>query len=446
MPRGRPKIYDKIQRTVALVLELPNGERVTWDNIPISCAECHGTYITFNGMAKRKTGEVQNLKCEKCKSQFKIHTSLHFQEKLELMLWDACVEAVQDGAKQKTIARKWGFSDSTMSKIVSILKEELSQIHELAPLLDEKVDASLISMDEAFITVGGKKRVIIIARDNEGKTLAFSVSERRAEEDLRAVFDAAEAQMESPARVLLSDGLNAYQGMARNLKRDIIHAIHIHKPPYTRLIVRSIKYDGHHREELTVATKTNILTRRGKREVRYVKSKKYVGPPRKRGRKKGTKIKKKKAKKRAPSPQNKKRGPKHGLSTLHKRGAKGYIKVDPYRQTIRGANTLPPELVPTFQELQAIFGRDHIVNNFSEYGISQFRRLVPFSGKQTVEGLEARLSLFFRVKNGQDFQMPPGLARRFRPRLVPRAVFLPFCTISGGSFGNLEMLIKEVAL
>ena len=130
--------------------------------------------------------------------------------------------------------------------------------------------------------------------------------------------------MERPAEILLTDGLGAYQGMARDLKRPIIHAIHIHKPPFTRLVVRRISYDGDgtHRLEITAATKTNILTRQGKREVHYIVTKKYVGPPRKRGRKKGQK----KTKLPVPPVKNgltrepKKRGPKYGLGTLHKRG------------------------------------------------------------------------------------------------------------------------------
>ncbi|MHA1732251.1 MAG: DDE-type integrase/transposase/recombinase [Promethearchaeota archaeon] len=300
MPRGRPRIYDKVSRTVALVLELPDGERVTWEGIQIACPDCHGTYVTCNGKPKLKSGEVQNLKCETCGRQFKFHSSAYFQEKLEALLWDVCVEVVQDGAKQGTIARKWGFSDATMSKIVSVLKTELTKNFQVVPLLDARVNTTLVSMDEAFIRIGGKNYVIIIARNNEGKTLAFSVSERRAEEDLRAVFDAAEAQMTGPTEILLSDGLNAYQGLARNLKRDIIHAIHFHKPPYGRLVVRDIKYDGNYREELTVATKTDILTRRGKREVRYTTSRRYVGPPRQRGRKKGRKNKKPRSKKKRP--------------------------------------------------------------------------------------------------------------------------------------------------
>ncbi|MHA1732252.1 MAG: hypothetical protein ACTSU5_09920 [Promethearchaeota archaeon] len=92
--------------------------------------------------------------------------------------------------------------------------------------------------------------------------------------------------------------------------------------------------------------------------------------------------------------------------------------------------------------MQATFGRDHIVNNYSEYGISQVRRLVPFSGKQSVEGLVARLSVFFRVKNGASFSMPPGIVKRFRPRVVVRGVFSPYCTISGGNLSGLEVLIK----
>lgn len=428
-------------------IRLSNGEKVSWDNIEVACPRCGSSYIVCNGNPKRNKGRVQGLRCEACGKQFKLHTCPSFVSKLEAMLRDACEEAIAGGAKQCTLAKKWGVSDATMSKVISSLKGMLAKTNRAVSLLEAKVKTTLVSMDEAFLTVGGKKMCLIVARNGDGKTLAFALSKRRSKEAIRAVFDQAEAQMERPAEILLTDGLGAYQGMARDLKRPIIHAIHIHKPPFTRLVVRRISYDcdGTHRLEITAATQTNILTRQGKREVHYIVTKKYVGPPRKRGRKKGQKNTKlpvppaKKGLTREPQ----KRGPKYGLGTLHKRGTKAYLKVDPYRLTIKGIGRVPPELVQVFQSLQAQLGRKHVVNNISEYGISQFRRGVPLTGPRTAEGLEVGASIFFRVKNGAPLEVPPDLARKFSPQLALRGIFSPVLVQSSTIQPEFAMRLKE---
>lgn len=439
-------------RVFSVKVRLPNGEKVTWDDITIACPGCGSTYIVCNGKPKQNKGHVQGLRCEACGKQFKFHTCPSFVAKLQAMLKDACEEAITGGAKQHTLAQKWGVSDATMSKVVRSLKGMLAKTNRVVALLDAKVTTTLISMDEAVVTIGGKKMWLILARNGDGKTLAFALSKSRSKVALRAVFDQAEALMEHPTEILLTDGLKAYQGVARDLNRPMIHAIHIHKPPYTRLVVRRISYDADktHREELTFATKTDILVRRGKREIRYVVTNKYVGPPRKRGRKKGQKKARQskrslRASNKAPRSKKKKRGPKYGLGTLHTRGKKAYVKVDPYRRTVKGSGLVPPEVVTAVQALQAQFGQKHVVNNISEWGISQFRRGVPLTGPQTTDGIEAGSSVFFRVKNGSPLEVPPELARHFSPKLALKGIFSPVFFQSSVIQPEFEMHLKEEA-
>ena len=440
---SRPVYFNQHKRTFSIKIRLPNREKVSWDNIKIACPRCGSTYCVCNGHAQRKGGKVQGLRCENCGKQFKFHTSKNFVAKLEALLRDACEEAVAGGACQGTLARKWGMSDTTMSKIVRSLKALLVQSNRAVALLDAKVKTTLVSMDEAFFTVGGKRMLLIVARNGEGKTLAFAISKTRSKDALKKVFDQAESQMESPTEILLTDGLNAYQGMARDLKRPVMHAIHIHKPPFNRLVVRHITYEENHRVELTAAMKTNILVKRRKREVRYIVTKKYIGPPRKRGRKKGQSPRRRKPPALPSAGGKKKRGPKYGLGTLHRRGKKAYVKVDPSRRTVRGVGNVPLELVQVIKSLQDEFGKKHVVNNISEYGISQFRRGVPLSGPQSVEGLEARSSIFFHVKNGGVLEVPPEITRHFSPRLALRSILSTAQVLSGNSQLSLTMQIKE---
>ncbi len=137
--------------------------------------------------------------------------------KLEAMLRDACEEAIAGGAKQCTLAKKRGVSDATMSKAISSLKGMLARTNRAVSLLEAKVKTTLVSMDEVLLTVGSKKMCLIVACKGDGKTLAFALSKGRSKVAIHAVFDQAAAQMERPADVLLTDGLGAYQGVARDL-------------------------------------------------------------------------------------------------------------------------------------------------------------------------------------------------------------------------------------
>ena len=139
------------------------------------------------------------------------------------------------------------------------------------------------------------------------------------------------------------------------------------------------------------------LRRIGKREFYYTVSKTPLKPPptRKRGRPSGSKNKSKKKKK---STKKNEQG-RRGLFKVFYNGKRGYVKVDPYRMTLRFSKNINPKIVATLKELLGLFIRKMIQNNVAEGSNNVIQSLLKLSGPKTESSLENKIRALVMIQN-----------------------------------------------
>ncbi|MHA1723419.1 MAG: hypothetical protein ACTSXH_01055, partial [Promethearchaeota archaeon] len=140
---------------------------------------------------------------------------------------------------------------------------------------------------------GSPMYIIIATGYTTHKVLGMKVSKTRAEEDILDGFREAECNTNHPMSVLTSDGWNATQSTIKHLNQEIIHVIHPHEKPYNKAIIRQYSHGPKERKTLTIGLLTDFFKKRGKRQLKYMKSTTNLTPKtkRKRGRPKGLKTK-----------------------------------------------------------------------------------------------------------------------------------------------------------
>jgi len=184
--------------------------------------------------------------------------------------------------------------------------------------------------------------------------------------------------------------------MVKNLGREISHVIHKHKKPYDKAVIRHYEYTNTERVTTDIGVKTDVMKKRATRQGHYMVKREPLNapPPKKVGRPKGSKTKKKVKN----SNKNKNRGRK-GLFKVFDKGKKFFLKVDPYRKTVKVSKHLPATVVATLTEVLDLFALKSIQNNVSENLNSVFQSLLRLRGPKTVESVEQRIRAFIIVRN-----------------------------------------------
>ena len=380
-------------------------------NFQIKCPICGSWKVATNGSRPRKDGRVEAFICKnpECKNgdrktskQFILTTSYEFKklifDKLKMLYEDL----LKDGAKSKTIAKKYKVSPSQISALRAAFVEALDKLEGLDKLMKVPQPDSAICMDETFLKIDGTSIYIIVATGYKThKFLGLKVSKTRKEKDMREVFDEAEQNTKEPISDVISDGWGATQAMTKNLGREITHVIHKHKKPYKKVVARHYSYTKTDRITSEIGMKNDVFKRKAKREFYYSVFITPLNPPpsKKCGRPKGSKNKRKSKKK---SANNKKPG-KRGLLKVFYNGKKGYVKVDPYRMTLKFSKNMDPTIVATLKEIFGLFFRKTIQNNVGEGSNSVLQSLLklcgPKKGPKKELSVEKKIRAFVIIRN-----------------------------------------------
>ena len=402
--------------------------------IPIKCPLCGSWMISSNGTRPRKDGRVEAFICKnpKCKNgdhktpkQFILTTSYEFKELIFNELKRLYEDLLKDGAKSKTIAKKYKVSPSQISKLRAAFVEALDNLEGLDKVVKVSQPDKAICMDETFLKIEGTPIYIIIATGYKThKILGLKVSKTRNEKDMREVFDEADKNTQSLISDVISDGWGSTQSMTKNLGREITHIIHKHKKPYKKVVARHYSYTKTERITSEMGIKNDVFKKKGKREFYYTVSKTPLSLPplKKPGRPKGSKNKTKKKKK---STINKKRGRK-GLFKIFYKGKRGYMKVDPYRMTLRFSKNMDPKIIATLKELFGLFFRKKIQNNVAEGSNNVIQSLLKLSGPKTESSLENKIRALVMVRN------EPELLNEVQIEINTRGDFIKKGLISPG--------------
>ena len=429
---GRKK-KDLIPSFRDLIIIIKGMANLMLGQIQIKCPLCGSWKVTPNGTRPRKGRRVEAFICrnKKCKNgdhktpkQFILTTSYEFKKLIFAKLERLYEDLLKDGAKSKTIAKKYKVSPSQISKLRDVFVKALDKLEGLDKLVKLPQSDRTICMDETFLKIEGTSIYIIVATGYKThKILGLKVSKTRKEKDMREVFDEAEQNTKEPISNVISDGWGATQKMTKNVGRPITHVIHKHKKPYKKVLARHYFYTKTHRITLEIGIKNDLFKKRGKRVFYYAISKTPLNslPPKKRGRPKGSKNKSKSKKKSVKVNKNGGRG----LFKVFKNGKRGHVKVDPYRITLQFSKTMNPKIISVLKELFELFFLKTVQNNVGEGSNSVLQSLLKLCGPKTIPSVEDKIRAFAMIRNRPELLFKVRIDRNIRGTFISNDLITP---------------------
>lgn len=418
------KVYEPLWRSIEAQNE--NGVRFCLGKIQVLCPVCGSPLIGGYGTHKRKIKRVEMFQCKnpecthlntfKTPKQFVLITSHKFQELIGIKLKEFYEDLMLEGAKQKTLAKKYAISEAQVSALRTEIETAIHRISGLDSLVLTPQPDTAIAIDETFLKIEGTSIYIIIATGyTSRKVLGIKVSKSRFEEDIREVFNEADRNTEHDISIVSSDALNSTQSMTKNLGREITHVIHPHKKPYKKAIIKHYQHEGNERVTGIVGIESDFFKKRGKRQFKYMETREDLTPkPKgKRGRPLGSKTKKKKN----PIKPNKKRGRK-GLFTVFSKGTIGYASIDPYRDKLKISKELSSTVASALDATLILYALMSIQNNLAENLNAFLRAVLRLTGPKTIESVEQRIRATFKVRNHPELIEEIWLERRIRAEFL----------------------------
>jgi len=403
--------------------------------IQLLCPACGSSKVGPYGTHGRKNTRVETFQCKnrkclhlknhKTSKQFVLTTSYQFNELIFSKLKALYEDLLKDGAKNKTIAKKYGISESQVSALRTEIESALDKLNGLDTLVLALQPDMAVAIDETFLKIEGTSIYVIMATGyTSHKILGIKVSKSRSEEDIREVFDEADGNTEHDISTISSDALNATQAMAKNLNREIVHVIHPHKKPFKKAIIRHYSYENNERITTTIGVKSNFFKKRGKRQFRYMEARTDLNPKikKKHGRPKGSKTKKRHNK-----PRTKKNRGRKGFYTVFEKGAIGYAIIDPYRDKLKIGKKLSRPVGAGLNATLKLFPLMSIQNNLAENINSILRAIIRLRGPKTIESVERRIRATLKIRNHPEILDEVRIMRQVRGDFLMNNLKLTEC-------------------
>jgi hypothetical protein len=399
-----------------------SGARFSLGKIQLFCPVCGSPKVGPYGTHGRKNTRIETFQCKnrKCPhlknhkvgKQFVLTTSYQFKELIFGKLKALYEDLLKDGAKNKTIAKKYGISESQVSALRTEIESAIDKLNGLDILVLTPQPDTAVAIDETFLKIEGTSIYIIIATGyTSHKTLGIKVSKSRSEEDIREVFNEAEMNTKHNISTISSDALNATQAMAKNLNREITHIIHPHKKPFKKAIIRHYTYENNERITTTIGVKSNFFKKRSKRQFRYMEARTDLTPKvkKKLGRPKGSKTKK-----RHKQPRTKKKRGRKGLYTVFEKGTIGYAIIDPYRDKLKIGKGLSRPVGAGLNATLKLYHQMSIQNNLAENINSILRAIIRLRGPKTIKSVERRIRATLKIRNHPEILDEVRIMRQVR--------------------------------
>jgi len=429
----KKKVYGPNWRPIEAQSE--SGARFSLGKIQLFCPACVSPRVGPYGTHGRENTRVENFQCKnrecphlkshKTGKQFVLTTSYQFKELIFGKLKALYEDLLKDGAKNKTIAKKYGISESQVSTLRTEIESAIDKLNGLDTLVLTPQPDTAVAIDETFLRIEGTSiYVILVTGYTSHKTLGIKVSKSRSEEDIREVFDEADGNTEHEISTITSDALNATQAMVKNLNREITHIIHPHKKPFKKAIVRYYSYENNERITTTIGVKSNFFKKRGKRQFRYMETRTDLTPKikKKLGRPKGSKNKMGHK-----MPRTKKKRGRKGLYTVFEKGAIGYASIDPYRDKLKVGKKLSSPVCAGLNATLKLFPLMSIQNNLAENINSILRAIIRLRGPKTTESVERRIRATLKVRNHPEILDEVRITRQVRGYFLMNNLKLTEC-------------------
>ncbi len=358
--------------------------------------------IVKNGHSANTKSFKQQYYCKTCKRFFFLNKCKFFTQ-FEQNIKNKLMETLVDGhLNGNVIGNYFHWSLSTVRRIIDKILGEISSHIPSYRGIQGKIHAKLLIIDETFLKIGKKTWYLIMVMTETGHILAVELKEHRDQETLTKMVLNAEAQLDSPINVFLSDGLTTYKGVALSFGHDLIHIRHIHQPPYGRLEISAIQHlskPGSVKIQ-TLETTNDIfqnggcfLVRVNERIISYLNP-----PPKKRGRKAGGKNRPQRVilnEKRQKMNDPKKRGrPKKELnSPVH------VFYLNKEKGCIQAWGNSSQDAANILTKLHHIFDQKCITTNLIEKEFSILKILICFRGRRSITRWIRLINAYVWIRN-----------------------------------------------
>ncbi|MCF2138453.1 MAG: hypothetical protein K9W44_00190 [Candidatus Lokiarchaeota archaeon] len=255
-------------------------------------------------------------------------------------------------------------------------------------------------IDETFLNIGKKTWYLIVVVSGNNKIMAVELVKKRTKEKILEIVKDCADRLLYPLELLVSDGFLAYVGVARELKQNLTHIRHIHKPPYGRITVEIYSYDQFHVTKTTFQT-TNEITAIGGWFIGQVKTSKESLGKKKRGRKKGSKNRPKhviEAEKKKKLENRKPRGRPSG-KTNKKEWDVHVFNHDKKRGRIKALGGSSYVVAAAMNTILKQFHNMYITSNLVEKEFSALKKFIDFRGRRSIEMWQDLLLSYFIIRD-----------------------------------------------
>lgn len=378
--------------------------------------------VVKNGHDTSVKGSPQQYHCNTCGANFYPHTSGYFHD-LFSQLKQLLKRAVKHGRLDlQQLAAEFELSPSAASRLLAALLRRVKDLDELKRYKELPRGGKVIFCDETFLKIQGEQWYIVVLRNEEGKVLDAFLTRHRDVGTLLPHFRKAMARMKRGVEFLVTDDFTAYQALVLALKVGITHVRCVHKPPYKRVIIDVVAWEGNIAHYTTVATLSDVLVARNLFLARVSKrTKKLKTPGSKRGRKKGSKNRPKEviAAEKAEKAKQKEQGPnKRGRKNWSREGEVHVFDYDPVAGKVCPLGGSDETVAALFTRLLAYFAGKCITTNTEEEFFSTFKRLVHFSGWRTPEHWQELADAYVVLRQEKNAATHLVELLEFRPHML----------------------------
>ena len=216
-------------------------------------------HIKKNGHDGSVKGHPQQYYCHTCGGSFYAHTSGYFHG-LFNQLKQRLKRALKGGRLDlQLLIAKLDLSPTAASRLLAALLRHLHDLAELHRYKELPRNGKVLFCDETFLTIQGEQWYIVVLRNEEGKVLDAFLVRHRSMDVLLPHFRKALQRMPRGVEVIVTDDFTAYQAVVLALQINLVHVRCIHKPPYGRVVIDAIQWEGRVAHYTTAATISDVL-------------------------------------------------------------------------------------------------------------------------------------------------------------------------------------------
>ncbi len=384
-------------------------------------------HLVKNGHDTSVKGYPQQYYCETCGASFYAHTSAFFRA-LFGDLKRLLKHALKGGRLDlKELAARFDLSSSAASRLLGALLRHLETMGQLKRYKELPRDGKVLFVDETFLRIQGEQWYIVVFQNEHEKVLDAFVTRERSAGVLLPRFRKVMARMRRGVAIIVSDDFPAYQGIVLALRTDILHVRCVHKPPYGRVVIDIVRWEGNIAHYTTVATISDVLKARNTFLARVTKhNKKIKTPGAKTGHPKGTKNRPRAvtaAERREKAAQHDPDARKRGRKNYTRSGAVHVFHYDPKGGTVKPWWGSDSSVAQMFTQLLAVFACKCITTNLEERFFSLLKRLIHFCGWRTPEHWQQVIDLFVVLRQEKEAVTHLVDLLEFRPQFILKNLY-----------------------